>query len=67
MSSVRDIELDARHSGYPERQSKPFFQRVIRLWVTHTNLSVGCYRERAERCHWAVHGELLAAHGGELA
>jgi uncharacterized protein YeaO (DUF488 family) len=31
-----------------------------------TNLSVGCYCERAERCHRSVLGELLAAHGAEL-
>ena len=32
----------------------------------HTNLSVGCYCKRAERCHRSVLGELLAAHGAEL-
>ena len=32
-----------------------------------TNLSVGCYCERPERCHRSVLAELLAAHGAELA
>lgn len=31
-----------------------------------TNLSVGCYCERAERCHRSVLGELLASHGAVL-
>lgn len=31
-----------------------------------TNLSVGCYCERVERCHRFVLGELLADHGAEL-
>jgi uncharacterized protein YeaO (DUF488 family) len=32
----------------------------------HTNLSVGCYCERFERCHRSVLAELLADHGADL-
>lgn len=32
-----------------------------------TNLSVGCYCEREERCHRSVLRELLAAEGAEIA
>ena len=31
-----------------------------------TNLSVGCYCQRAERCHRSVLGELLADQGADL-
>lgn len=31
-----------------------------------TNLSVGCYCEKPERCHRSILGELLADHGAEL-
>ncbi len=31
-----------------------------------TNLSVGCYCERPDRCHRSVLRELLAVHGAEL-
>jgi uncharacterized protein YeaO (DUF488 family) len=32
----------------------------------HTNFAVGCYCERAERCHRSVLRELLAEHGAQF-
>jgi uncharacterized protein YeaO (DUF488 family) len=32
----------------------------------HTDFSIGCYCERAERCHRSILRELLAAEGAKI-
>ena len=55
---------------YRAEMKAPEARHVLDLLAAlshQTNVSVGCYCERADRCHRSVLGELLAAHGAELA
>ena len=58
----------ARH--YHREMREPRAQRLLDLLAglsQQTNISIGCYCERAERCHRSLLAELLAERGAKLA
>jgi len=64
---------DARWRTFARRYRRemrdPRAQRLIDLLAAlsqHANFSVGCYCERAQRCHRSLLAELLAEHGANI-
>ena len=58
----------ARH--YRREMSEPRAARLIELLAAlskKTDFSIGCYCERAERCHRSLLAELLRSRGARLA
>jgi len=56
--------------NYRREMCEPRAARLIRLLAAlsqRTNLSIGCYCEREERCHRSLLRELLREHGAKLA
>ena len=56
--------------NYHREMREPRAQRLIDLLAAlsrHSNVSIGCYCERAERCHRSLLAELLARRGAKLA
>lgn len=65
---------DARWAAYTKKylreMQRPEAQRVIALLGAmgrQTNFSIGCYCENPWRCHRSLLGELLRAHGANVA
>jgi uncharacterized protein YeaO (DUF488 family) len=60
----------ARHARrYRHEMQDPFKQHLLVLLARlsrQTNLSVGCYCEREERCHRSILRELLAEQGAKI-
>lgn len=55
---------------YRAEMKRPQAEHALSLLAAlsrQTNLSVGCYCERLDRCHRSILRELLAAHDAELA
>ena len=55
---------------YRHEMHEPRAERLLELLAAlsqHANFSVGCYCERAERCHRSLLAELLASRGAKLA
>jgi len=55
--------------NYRREMKAPDRQRLIRLLAElsrHTDFSIGCYCERAERCHRSILRELLAGEGAKI-
>ena len=55
--------------GYRREMKEPGPERLLQLLalLSHqTNLAVGCYCEREDRCHRSVLRELLVEHGAEV-
>ena len=64
---------DARWAKFSERyraeMSRPVPRQLIALLAQmsrHVNLSLGCYCERADRCHRAILKKLLEKEGAEF-
>ena len=56
--------------NYRREMREPRAARLIELLAAlsqSTNLSIGCYCEREERCHRSLLRELLREHGAKLA
>jgi len=56
--------------NYRREMQAPAAQHLIDLLAAlshHSALAIGCYCERAERCHRSLLAELLASRGAELA
>lgn len=57
-------------NAYRREMRAPAARQVLELLASlshHANFSVGCYCERADRCHRSVLRELLAEQGAKLA
>lgn len=55
--------------AYRREMKEPGPERLLQLLALlsrQTNLSVGCYCEREERCHRSILRELLVEHGAEV-
>ena len=55
---------------YRQEMRDPRAERLLELLAAlsqRANFSVGCYCERAERCHRSILRELLAEHGAKVA
>lgn len=56
--------------NYRREMKAPDRQRLIQLLAElsrHTDFSIGCYCERAERCHRSILRGLLAGEGAKIA
>ena len=56
--------------NYQREMRDPRAQRLLELLAAlskQANISIGCYCERAERCHRSLLAELLADRGAKLA
>jgi len=66
---IGDARWKTFRARYRREMAKPENRRLLEILARisrQTNLSVGCYCERPDRCHRSVLKELLAEHGAAV-
>jgi uncharacterized protein YeaO (DUF488 family) len=67
---VADKDWEAFARRYRAEMRAPHAQHLLGALAglsTHADFSVGCYCERADRCHRSILEELLREHGARIA